>query len=132
MTTSRTAHKAIVVGAGIVGLSTAFSLQQQGVEVTVIDRTGPAAGASWGNAGWLSPAFTIPLPEPALLKQGRARCSRRRPRWRCRRRPIPRWRGSWRRSHATARRASGRRPCGCTRSSTRTSSIRSSDRSPRG
>lgn len=70
MTNSRAAHKAIVVGAGIVGLSTAFSLQQQGVEVTVIDRTGPAAGASWGNAGWLSPAFTIPLPEPALLKQG--------------------------------------------------------------
>lgn len=70
MKNSSTAHKAIVIGAGIVGLSTAFALQQRGVEVTVVDRIGPAAGASWGNAGWLSPAFTIPLPEPALLKQG--------------------------------------------------------------
>lgn len=73
MTSSDSAHKAvrdvIVVGAGIVGLSAAFSLLQHGIEVTVVDRTGPAAGASWGNAGWLSPAFTIPLPEPALLKQ---------------------------------------------------------------
>lgn len=60
----------IVVGAGIVGLSTAWFLQERGVEVTVVDRAGVAAGSSWGNAGWISPALTIPLNQPAVLKYG--------------------------------------------------------------
>ncbi|PQD99378.1 amino acid dehydrogenase [Mycobacterium sp. EPG1] len=60
----------IVVGAGIVGLSTAWFLQERGVEVTVIDRGGVAAGASWGNAGWVSPALTAPLNSPSVLREG--------------------------------------------------------------
>ncbi|MFD2399836.1 NAD(P)/FAD-dependent oxidoreductase [Prauserella oleivorans] len=52
--TGRGPRTAVVVGAGVVGLSTAWFLQERGVEVTVVDRTGVAAGASWGNAGWLS------------------------------------------------------------------------------
>lgn len=60
----------IVVGAGIVGLSTAWFLQERGVEVTVVDRDGVAAGASWGNAGWVSPALTIPLNQPSVLGYG--------------------------------------------------------------
>lgn len=60
----------VVVGAGIVGLSTAWYLQQAGATVTVLDREGVAAGSSWGNAGWLAPALTLPLPEPAILKTG--------------------------------------------------------------
>lgn len=60
----------IVVGAGMVGLSTAWHLQRQGVRVTVVDREGVAAGSSWGNAGWLAPALTLPLPEPAILAAG--------------------------------------------------------------
>lgn len=61
---------AVVVGAGIVGLSTAWFLQERGVEVTVVDRKGVAAGSSWGNAGYLSPALTIPLNEPSVLRYG--------------------------------------------------------------
>ncbi|HTM84209.1 MAG TPA: FAD-dependent oxidoreductase [Mycobacterium sp.] len=61
---------AIVVGAGIVGLSTAWFLQERGVDVTVVDRTGVAAGSSWGNAGWISPGLTIPLNEPTVLRYG--------------------------------------------------------------
>jgi D-amino-acid dehydrogenase len=61
---------AVVIGAGIVGLSTAWFLQERGVEVTVVDRDGVAAGASWGNAGWLSPGLSAPLPEPAVLRYG--------------------------------------------------------------
>lgn len=60
----------IVVGAGIVGLSTAWFLQERGVEVTVLDRAGAAAGASWGNAGWVAPALTVPLNEPGVLRYG--------------------------------------------------------------
>lgn len=60
----------VVVGAGIVGLSTAWFLQERGIEVTVIDRAGVAAGASWGNAGWVSPALTAPLNSPSVLREG--------------------------------------------------------------
>ncbi|MCY1157803.1 MAG: FAD-dependent oxidoreductase [Citricoccus sp.] len=61
---------ALVIGAGIVGLSTAWHLQERGVDVTVLDREGVAAGSSWGNAGWLSPGKTIPLAEPGLWTYG--------------------------------------------------------------
>lgn len=54
-------EKSVVVGAGMVGLSVAWYLQQLGHDVTVIERDGVAAGSSWGNAGWLSPGKTIPL-----------------------------------------------------------------------
>ena len=66
----KTPEHVIVVGAGVVGLSTAWFLQDRGVRVTVLDRTGVAADSSWGNAGWLAPALTLPLPEPAVLRYG--------------------------------------------------------------
>lgn len=59
-----------IVGAGMVGLSTAWFLQQRGVRTTNVDRSGVAAGASWGNAGLLTPAFTKPMPEPGVLRSG--------------------------------------------------------------
>ena len=40
----------IVVGAGIVGVSTALWLQKQGEEVILIDSSQPGTGASFGNA----------------------------------------------------------------------------------
>jgi len=64
-----TKHVAIV-GAGMVGLSTAWFLQEHGIDVTVYERRHVAAGSSWGNAGWLTPALTAPLPEPAVLGYG--------------------------------------------------------------
>ena len=63
-------RRVVVVGAGVVGLSTAWFLQEHGVEVTVVDRAGVAAGSSWGNAGYLAPTFSIPLPEPSVLRYG--------------------------------------------------------------
>jgi D-amino-acid dehydrogenase len=59
-----------VVGAGVVGLSCAWSLRDYGVEVRVVDRIYPGAGASWQNAGLVSPALCAPLPEPAILRYG--------------------------------------------------------------
>jgi D-amino-acid dehydrogenase len=54
----------------MVGLSTAWFLQERGVHVTVLDRKHVAAGSSWGNAGWLTPSLTTPLPEPGVLTYG--------------------------------------------------------------
>ncbi|MGD0558940.1 MAG: FAD-dependent oxidoreductase [Streptosporangiaceae bacterium] len=62
--------RCVIVGAGLVGLSVAWFLQEHGEQVTVVDRSGVAAGASWGNAGWLSPGLATPLPEPAVLRYG--------------------------------------------------------------
>ncbi|EQD81477.1 D-amino acid dehydrogenase [Saccharopolyspora erythraea D] len=66
----RAPEKVVVVGAGVVGLSTAWFLREHGVEVSVVDRRAVAAGASWGNAGYVSPGFTVPLPEPGVLRYG--------------------------------------------------------------
>lgn len=60
----------VVVGAGIVGLSTAWFLQERGVDVTVVDRDGVGAGASGGNAGWIAPGLALPLNSPAVLRYG--------------------------------------------------------------
>ncbi|MGN7248694.1 NAD(P)/FAD-dependent oxidoreductase [Janibacter anophelis] len=65
-----TPSKVAVVGAGMVGLSTAWFLQEHGVEVEVFDREGVAAGSSWGNAGWITPGISTPLPDPAVLSYG--------------------------------------------------------------
>lgn len=63
-------RRVLVIGAGMVGLSCAWSLQQHGVEVQVVERHKVGAGASWGNAGYVSPAHAVPLPEPAILRYG--------------------------------------------------------------
>ena len=54
----------------MVGLATAWFLQEAGVQVTVYERDEIGAGASWGNAGWLTPSLAAPLPEPAVLRYG--------------------------------------------------------------
>lgn len=66
----RRAQTAVIIGAGMPGLTTAWFLQERGFDVTVIDRSGVAAGSSWGNAGWVSPALTLPLNEPRVLTAG--------------------------------------------------------------
>lgn len=57
-----------ILGAGMVGISTAIWLQRAGFNVTVIDRVGPAGGASYGNAGVLAAGSIIPITTPALPK----------------------------------------------------------------
>ena len=57
-----------ILGAGMVGISTALWLQRAGFSVTVIDRIGPAGGASYGNAGVLAAGSIIPITTPALPK----------------------------------------------------------------
>ncbi len=54
----------------MVGLATAWHLRRAGLDVTVVETDEVAAGSSWGNAGWLTPPITTPLPEPAILRTG--------------------------------------------------------------
>ncbi|MEO1613704.1 MAG: FAD-dependent oxidoreductase, partial [Pseudomonadota bacterium] len=56
-----------VIGAGIVGVSTAIHLRREGVDVTLIDREGPAAGTSYGNAGVLASCSMVPVTGPGLI-----------------------------------------------------------------
>lgn len=59
----------VVIGAGVVGLSIAIAAQMRGLSVTVIDREGPAAGASAGNAGAFAFTDILPLASPGILKK---------------------------------------------------------------
>ena len=57
----------IVIGAGMVGVSTAIWLQRAGHKVTLIDRIGPAGGTSYGNAGILASSSVVPVTTPGLI-----------------------------------------------------------------
>jgi glycine/D-amino acid oxidase-like deaminating enzyme len=62
-------HEVIVIGAGVAGLSTALYLRRAGMEVAVIDPLPPAGGASFGNAGLLSPDTAVPIALPGMLRK---------------------------------------------------------------
>lgn len=65
--------RALIVGAGFVGLSTAVHLASAGAEVVALDRAdAPGRGASWGNAGWVCPGLVAPLAEPGGWRHGLA------------------------------------------------------------
>lgn len=61
--------KVIVIGAGVIGLSAALMAQARGLSVTVVDREGPAAGASAGNAGAFAFTDILPLASPGILRK---------------------------------------------------------------
>lgn len=62
--------KAIVIGGGIIGLSSAFYLQRSGWEVTVLDKGDFNDNCSYGNCGYICPSHFIPLATPGIVKQG--------------------------------------------------------------
>jgi D-amino-acid dehydrogenase len=62
--------KIIVLGAGIIGITTAYYLSRSGHQVQVIEQaTGPARGCSYANGGQLSYSYTEPLATPHLATQ---------------------------------------------------------------
>jgi D-amino-acid dehydrogenase len=62
--------KAIVIGGGIIGLSSAFYLKKSGWDVTVVDKGDFSDNCSYGNAGYICPSHFIPLATPGIVKKG--------------------------------------------------------------
>jgi D-amino-acid dehydrogenase len=60
----------LIIGGGIVGLFSAYFLQKEGVEVTIIDRTNLKDNCSTGNAGMIVPSHIIPLAAPGMISKG--------------------------------------------------------------
>lgn len=65
------ALKIAVIGAGIVGASTALELVESGHDVTLIEPGSPGGeqAASYGNGAWLSPSSVVPMSMPGLWRK---------------------------------------------------------------
>ena len=57
-----------ILGAGIVGLCCAVSLQRQGHQVVLVDRDEPGAGTSFGNAGLIQIDAVVPIATPGIIR----------------------------------------------------------------
>ena len=62
--------KVVIIGGGIIGLCSAHYLQKEGHEVTVIDKSDFSSGASYVNAGYLTPSHVISLAAPGMITKG--------------------------------------------------------------
>lgn len=62
--------KCTVIGGGIIGLSSAYFLQESGWDVTIIDKGDLSDNCSYGNAGYVCPSHFVPMATPGIVKQG--------------------------------------------------------------
>jgi D-amino-acid dehydrogenase len=61
----------LILGAGVIGLSTAYYAARKGLRVTVLDRKPRQRdGCSFGNAGMIVPSHFIPLAAPGMVALG--------------------------------------------------------------
>lgn len=67
---ARDKHDVVVIGAGIVGLATAYEVAKRGLTVLVVDDHQPGWAASTGNAGMVYPAAGEPMVNPHHMKAG--------------------------------------------------------------
>ena len=58
-----------IVGAGIVGLTTALNLQARGRSVTLFDPLGMGKGCSWGSGGLINPDAHLPVAMPGMIRK---------------------------------------------------------------
>jgi D-amino-acid dehydrogenase len=63
-------NKAVIIGGGIIGLSSAYYLHQSGWEVTILDKGLLEDNCSFGNAGMIVPSHFVPLAAPGIVQQG--------------------------------------------------------------
>ncbi|MBE7653194.1 NAD(P)/FAD-dependent oxidoreductase [Tenacibaculum finnmarkense] len=60
----------VIIGGGIIGLCSAYYLQKEGHKVTVIDKSDFSSGASYVNAGYITPSHIISLAAPGMINKG--------------------------------------------------------------
>ncbi|SMC24988.1 D-amino-acid dehydrogenase [Desulfacinum hydrothermale DSM 13146] len=60
----------VIVGGGVMGLTSAYYLARQGAAVTVLEKGQLPAGSSYGNAGLVVPSHLQPLCSPANVREG--------------------------------------------------------------
>jgi D-amino-acid dehydrogenase len=77
----------VVLGAGIVGVSTAYAARQRGMSVVLVDRRQPGSETSYGNAGIISSGSILPLNTPSLWNEL--------PKYLTNRHPALRWDVAW-------------------------------------
>ncbi len=65
-----TQKEILIIGGGVIGLCTAYSLTQRGHSVRVLDKSTMQDGCSYGNAGMIVPSHFIPLAAPGMVMQG--------------------------------------------------------------
>jgi D-amino-acid dehydrogenase len=63
------AQRAVVIGAGAVGIASAYYLQRAGFAVTVVDQGDVGRGCSYGNSCLIVPSHSEPLPGPGVVGQ---------------------------------------------------------------
>lgn len=59
-----------IIGGGIIGLFSAYYLEKQGHQITIIEQTDLTDGCSFGNAGMVVPSHIIPLAAPGMISKG--------------------------------------------------------------
>ena len=60
----------VIIGGGIIGLCSAYYLHKEGCAVTIIDQSDMTKGASFVNAGYITPSHIIPLAAPGMITKG--------------------------------------------------------------
>ena len=66
----KTKADVVIIGAGIVGLSTAYYLAKEGRSVIILEKTDGSDSCSYGNAGFISPSHFVPLASPGIVAKG--------------------------------------------------------------
>ncbi len=62
--------KVVIIGGGIAGICSAYYLHKEGHEVTIIDKSNFSGGASYVNAGYITPSHIISLAAPGIITKG--------------------------------------------------------------
>ncbi|WP_299117778.1 FAD-binding oxidoreductase [uncultured Winogradskyella sp.] len=60
----------VIIGGGIIGLSSAYYLHKSGCKVTVVDKSNFTNGASYVNSGYITPSHFVPLSQPGIITKG--------------------------------------------------------------
>ena len=60
----------VIIGAGVIGICTAYFLSQSGRKILVVEKDEVCSGCSYGNAGLIVPSHSVPLAEPGVIKKG--------------------------------------------------------------